>query len=32
MKGETPIRNPKIVHRKYTVTCAGLENMQVREK
>lgn len=29
MNGEKPIRNPKIVHRKYTVSCKGLEEMQV---
>ena len=30
MKGEKPIRLPKIVQRKYAVTCKGLEDMQVR--
>ena len=30
MKGEKPIRLPKIVPRKYAVTCKGLEDMQVR--
>lgn len=28
MKGETPIRNPKIVHREYSFTCKGLEDGQ----
>lgn len=28
MKGEKPIRTPKIIPRKYTVTCDGLEEMQ----
>jgi len=28
MKGEKPIRTPKIIQRKYTITCDGLEQMQ----